>query len=191
MRAMRRLLACMLLFALAWGGGLWWFVQDIPRQASTETEKTDALVVLTGGRGRIEYGVSQYRLGLAERLFISGVEKGNALKGLLAGTEAELGFGARNTIGNAMEVGGWMRANNLHSLRLVTTHYHMPRALLEFRYALPDMTIVPSPFTPTSPNIDAWWRFGSPDSKIVVSEYHKYLLALARHTLIDAVETNS
>jgi len=97
---------------------------------------------------------------------------------LIAGpedTEIVLGHVANSTIGNAEETGDWMRAEGLHSLRLVTANYHMPRSLLEFRHAMPDIAIVPNPVFPAdSPDS---WRDWPEVARAVALEYEKYLLA--------------
>ena len=62
-------------------------------------------------------------------------------------------------------------------MRLVTSAYHMPRSLLEFRRIMPEMIIVPHPVFPEDYNPRHWWRWpGSPG--LVISEYSKYLVAV-------------
>lgn len=180
-----RMLACVLALGLLWAGGFGWFLLQIPRAPTQDTEITDAIVALTGGPGRIDYGLRLLAEGRAKRLFVSGVE-GNLTPARLARqaqlavpspeSVIHLGFDARNTIGNAMEAARWMRREQLSSLRLVTASYHMPRALSEFRYALPEAKIVPDPVVTDAP------------PALLLSEYHKLLLGWMRHALIDAAE---
>ncbi len=49
------------------------------------------------------------------------------------------------------------RGGLFHSLRLVTANYHMPRSLLEFARAMPDIEIVPHPVFPEISRGPHWW----------------------------------
>ena len=53
----------------------------------------------------------------------------------------DLGFTAANTLGNARETAEWARAKGYSALILVTADYHMPRARLELRAAMPEADI--------------------------------------------------
>lgn len=116
---------------------------------------TDGIAVLTGGAERVATGLRLLREGRGERMLISGVHPG-ALLDELDGGEAlgplaqrvQLGRTATTTRGNAREVAAWSAAQRLHSVRVVTAGYHMPRALLELRRAAPGLTLLPWPVTP-------------------------------------------
>ena len=180
-------LATILLAAL-FIGGLQWFIELIPRAVADPDSATDAIVVLTGGSRRVESGLELLAAGKAQQLFVSGVHPGVELGELLraAGQTPErvacciaLGHDAESTLGNARETASFMRAHDLHSLRLVTASYHMPRSLLEFTRAMPGITIVPNPVFPEIVRGERWWT--SPASvALVAGEYVKYLVALAR-----------
>lgn len=60
------------LFLIVWLLGLVWFVVSLP-QPSGRT-RTDGVVVVTGGAGRIERGISVLQDGLAKRMLVSGVD---------------------------------------------------------------------------------------------------------------------
>ncbi len=93
-----------------------------------------------------------------------------------------LGYEADNTRGNAIETAAWMKQQGYGSLRLVTATYHMPRSLLELRRVMPGIEIVPHPvFTETFKREDWWLWPGS--STLLITEYTKYLVALARGPL--------
>ena len=178
----------LLLLAGAWLAGLVIFAEAIPDRADDDGRATDAIVVLTGGSGRIEVGLEQLAQGRAKKLFVSGVPRGVLLAELpgLANATPEriaccvvLGHEADNTIGNARETAAWMLAEGFHSLRLVTSNYHMPRSLLEFRRAMPGIEIVPHPVIPERVRQNDWWRWPG-TTMLIVTEYSKYLLALAR-----------
>lgn len=171
--------------AIAWCGGLAWFVTLVPRNAIADPSATDAIVVLTGGSQRVENGLTLLAQGKAKKLFVSGVYRSTDVKALLHAAKEpaqwltcciELGHEADNTRGNAAETAAWMKAENFHSLRLVTASYHMPRSLLEFSRAMPDIQIVPNPVFPNG-KYRVWWQ--SPHAvMLLLGEYMKYLFAL-------------
>ena len=171
---------------LLWAAGLYRFAQMIPTPAPEDADKTDAIVVLTGGAGRVGAGLSLLERGLGDKLFVSGVYRGVDVQALLkiaqrAPGDLEcciaLGYAADNTRGNAAETADWLRRENIGSVRIVTAAYHMPRSLLEFQRALPaDIKIVPHPVFPDGFPTDAWWRdLGA--VRLAISEYHKYIVA--------------
>ncbi len=173
--------------AVAWIAGLVSYAAQVPQEVSDTTTATDAIVVLTGGSGRIETGLELLSQGLAERLFISGVgpsvsadtlvdaetpERETLLEKITVGAEAE------DTPGNAIETAKWVRAQNVTSIRLVTAAYHMPRGLRELRRAMPDATVIPHPVFPEQVKSD-WWRYPG-TTGLLSQEYTKYLLATVR-----------
>jgi uncharacterized SAM-binding protein YcdF (DUF218 family) len=173
--------------ALAWLGGLIWFIGQVPRQGETAIDPatTDAIIVLTGGSQRVENGLELLAEGKAKKLFVSGVYRRTDVKALLRASSQqprsltcciELGHTADNTHGNAVETAAWMRAEHFHSLRLVTASYHMPRSLLEFSRAMPDIRIVPNPVFPRAPHGGWWLRPRA--AVLILGEYVKYLFAL-------------
>lgn len=190
----RFMLSCAL-FGMIWLAGLLWFVHKIPERPSSNLAVTDAIVVLTGGKGRIGYGLSLLAEHKAHRLFISGVGEQATPADVVRSTIQRsnlplfldkvivLGYSATSTIENAMETAQWMRKENLRSLRLVTANYHMPRSLLEFRAAMPGITIIPDPVIPEGFNRNEWWQ-EEQSTRLALSEYNKYLLAKVRHWLI-------
>jgi uncharacterized SAM-binding protein YcdF (DUF218 family) len=189
-RRFARLAGAFLLLLLIWLGGLLYFTTLIPDSVADPTSPTDGIVVLTGGSERLREGLQLLADGKAKRLLISGVYREASLDdllrdapvGLSQGTRAcciTVGYRAGNTLGNATEAAEWAAANGIHSLRLVTADYHMPRSLLEFSHALPDALIVPHPVFPEQVKSKEWWLWPGTAS-LVVSEYHKYLAARMR-----------
>ena len=171
-----------------WCIGLYVFASYIPAPAAApERQRTDAIVVLTGGSGRVSEGIALLEKGVAEKLFVSGVYHGVDVAALLKlarqmpgeiESRITLGYTADNTAGNARETAEWMKAQRFRSLRLVTASYHMPRSLLEFRRVLPSAEIVIHPVHPAQFKLDGWWRWPG-TARLIVMEYNKYLLALA------------
>lgn len=175
----------------AWVWGLILFVDRIPNSVEDEGRHTDAIIVLTGGTLRLEKGFELLSAKMAEKLLVSGVARGVQMEEVLeaAGLKladldccVTLGYMAEDTGSNAIESAVWIRTNKVTSIRLVTSGYHMPRSLLEFRATVPGVEIVPHPVFPEHVMVNEWWaRPGT--ASLVIAEYNKYLLAATRHWL--------
>lgn len=190
----RRLLCGLGLLLALWLAGFLWFAARLPEAVSAPDRRTDAIVVLTGGSGRLDQGLRLLQDRHAARLFVSGVYPGVDVDELLGtASEAspalscciEIGYEAHTTRGNAAETARWIAARDIDSLRLVTAAYHMPRSLLEFRYRMPEVTIVPHPVFPEHVKQKAWWRWPG-SAHLLIEEYTKYLITRLRLLLADA-----
>lgn len=146
--------------------------------------KSDGIVVLTGGSGRVRAGLELLRSGQGRELLISGVHRGTDLHDLMTNagmTGAKLpccitlGFQAVDTASNARETAAWVKNRRVTRLRLVTANYHMPRAFLEMKTALPNVTIIAHPIRPMQFD---WTNITG--IKLIFEEYHKTLLIGAR-----------
>jgi len=187
---MKRIILLLLVLIAVWLGGLVRFAGEIPDAVSDPDSQTDAIVVLTGGSQRIETGLELLAADKAKMLFISGVHTGIEVPELLRTLGADeslaakivLGHEAADTRGNALETAGWMRAQGFHSMRLVTSAYHMPRSLLEFSRAMPDISIIPNPVFADNVKQGEWWAWPGTAS-LIVDEYVKYLVVLLRLNL--------
>jgi uncharacterized SAM-binding protein YcdF (DUF218 family) len=181
-------LSTIAVLAVFWVGGLVWYAAMIPAAVDDADTYTDAIVVLTGGKGRLVAALDLLERERADRLFVSGVYRGVDVKTLLrvfkrmpSELESHIGLGdAINTAANATESAVWIRDRDIASIRLVTASYHMPRSLLEFRHALPDITIVPHPIFSENVKQDRWWAWPG-TAMLIAREYSKYLLARVRH----------
>ena len=89
-----------------------------------------------------------------------------------------VGYRADNTAGNARETAEWVEKQGLKSIRLVTASYHMPRSLLEFHRAMPDVRIVPHPVFPPRFKGSRWWLWPG-TAALLSSEFGKYVIARA------------
>ena len=163
-----------MLLLLAWALGFAWFALALPGPAGEE--RTDAVVVLTGGTGRVMRGVEVLRDGYAERLFVSGVDKEvkphefaveYKVRSALMACCVTLGFEAVDTRGNGAETAAWVQAQRIGSIRLVTNDWHMRRAVLELRRRLPERVGIVEDAVATQPS----WR-------TLFTEYHKLLARL-------------
>jgi uncharacterized SAM-binding protein YcdF (DUF218 family) len=190
-RSLRRLGSLAFVVFMLWLGAFGWFVAASLLVPTDPAALTDAIVVLTGGRLRVETGVQLLVAGRAKKLFISGVNQRVDRDELLhalgpAAAHAAccivLGHEADNTLGNARETAGWMQQEGYRSLRLVTNWYHIERGLLEFRRAMPAVAIVANPVFAAHLDPERWWSWhGAP--LVILREYHKYLAAWMRPVL--------
>lgn len=185
---MRRFLFAVLFVAAAWGVGLLLFIAELPKPSGAPPQPADGVVVFTGGEDRITSAMVLLNEGRGKRLLISGVNprvSRPVVAEMWPGDPAtfeccvDLGLEAQSTQGNATELGAWTRLHGFKSLILVTSEFHMPRALVETRDRLPDVAITPYPVASGHlgpdgrPNTMAAWRR-------IGSEYTKYLAACAK-----------
>jgi uncharacterized SAM-binding protein YcdF (DUF218 family) len=148
---------------------------------SQRNVKTDVIVVLAGGRGRIEEGVRLYREHQARNLFIIGVGPGVRKSDLFTEQTDKEGEGvfmekvSRNTLENAIYARDMILNKEISSIKLITSRYHMKRAILIFRNILPkDIAIYPHPVD--SRNLkEEWWSHGG-SFRLLFSEFYKYYL---------------
>ncbi|WP_149540530.1 YdcF family protein [Siccirubricoccus phaeus] len=184
----RRLLALLAtLPPLAFLAGFAWYLRLSAAPPQAPEQQTAGIAVLTGGAERVATGLRLLQEGRAAKLVISGAHPHATLADLArsAGLEpaalagrVTLGSGATSTRGNAAEIADWARAEGIGSLRVVTAGYHMPRALLELRRALPGVALVPHPVVPASlrdREAGGRWRTWS----LLAGEYLKLLAAWA------------
>jgi len=182
---------CLVTLALivAWGVGFLAFVAAIPEANEDTTGETDAIVVLTGGSGRLEEGITLLSEKRAKKLFVSGVYQGVDVRQLLEISRKApeeltccivLGYAAYSTLGNATETAEWLADERFKSIRLVTANYHMPRSLIEFRHVMPNVRIVPHAVFPEQFKRDEWWQWPG-TAQLILIEYLKYLAATVRH----------
>lgn len=181
-----KLLSTVLVFAGIWLGGAVAFSEQIPAVSPPQAElaKVDAIIVLTGGKNRLETGVQLLQAGIAEKMLVTGVGKDVADIELLErmhlkidlANKISLGREAVDTFGNVEETKKWLVKNNVRSFVLVTANYHMPRALWLFERSLPEIAIVPYAFNPPDFKRKHWF-FDRNSRKIIFSEYNKFLLS--------------
>ncbi len=165
-----------LLTFIIWTFGFGLYYLRLPTLAGQDDgSKADGIVVLTGGAGRIDYGMKILKSGRAKRMLISGVNpvvRPEALQ-KLTGVEKslfdcciDLDHKAGNTQGNAFEATVWAKKHEMKSIILVTSDYHMPRSLILFRRSNSDLTILPAPA-----KTDA-------SATYFIREYNKYIVTL-------------
>lgn len=187
---MRRVLAAIVVLALIWVVGLVAFAQRIERLTpATEPPVADAVVALTGASDlRLEAAVRLLERGKGRRLLLSGVNKDASRADVQAVTGAvkpiydccvDLGYTAADTVGNAGEIAEWAAGKGYDDLIVVTSDYHMPRAMLLIRSAMPHAKLTPYPVVTGLVDARHWWR-RSGDARRLAIEYCKYLAILTR-----------
>jgi uncharacterized SAM-binding protein YcdF (DUF218 family) len=195
--AVQFLLAAPLAAFAALAGGFLWFAFSIAREEKPLDRSADGIVVLTGGASRIADAVELLASGRGRRLLISGVGPTTTTAELMHlapdyrqrwfGCCIDPGYSAANTVGNAMETQRWVRERGFRSLVVVTSGYHMPRALLEISHRLPDVTLIPFPVVSGQSRAEPWWRHPG-TAKLLAVEYLKYLAATVRIRLEPAID---
>jgi uncharacterized SAM-binding protein YcdF (DUF218 family) len=172
--------------ALVVGFGL--FVWHLPSHQIVLDRDADGIVVLTGGTSRVSDALELLATRRGKRLLITGVNTGTTTtdiarenpdyKNLLTCC-VDLDYSALNTLGNATQARLWAANHGFRSLIVVTSAYHMPRALAELKHQLPHATLIPFPVLSDRLRIEPWWS-NSDTTKLVLSEYLKFLFANVR-----------
>ena len=148
-------------------------------------EKTEAIVSLAGGPGRLGRGLELLESGKADVLLLSGTGKGARLEEIFPGRDLSMLGDAQvillesrstSTYENAIEAWAVLAARGeVGEIVLLTSNYHMLRAEYVFRKVFPpDVTIRVHPVPAENVAPGKWWRDGRA-RRIVLNEYGKYL----------------
>ena len=164
------------------------FVNSLARSEAVLEGRADAIVVLTGAAFRINDALALLAAGRGQRLLISGVNPSTRtveISRLVPEHRhwfdccVDLDYSALNTLGNAIESGRWARQKQFRSLNVVTSNYHMPRALAELAHQVPDVKLLPFPVISERVRVEDWWSNPS-SARLLFFEYLKYIVALVR-----------
>jgi len=176
--------------ALVIVSGFWWFISAVPTHEVKLDSHADGIVVLTGGSSRVADAIELLSEGRGKRLLITGVHRATTSAeiarlapayGRLIACCVDLDHSAVNTVGNALETKRWATNRHIQSLIVVTSNYHMPRAMAELARQLPNVSLVPFPVVTEKMRTDRWWS--PPTARLLVSEYLKYIVAQLRMRL--------
>jgi uncharacterized SAM-binding protein YcdF (DUF218 family) len=175
--------ACLALLLVT--GGFFYFLWQVGNVAAIQqVEEADGIVVLTGGRARVETAIELLEEGKARRLLISGVHRDSSSASIRRAINGkretfnccvDIDKAALDTVGNAEQAAGWARQNHFNSLIIVTSDYHMPRSLIEMGRQLPGTHIIPhnvrsDPASLADPAL----------LRVLLPEYLKYVAARLR-----------
>ena len=172
---------------LLMGLGFLWFVRQVPAEEVMLNRDADGIVALTGGASRIADAIELLASGRGKRLLISGAYRATNSKEI-SRLNPEFERWVRccvdfdrslNTLGNAIETKRWAEHRGFRSLIVVTSNYHMPRALAEIAHQLPDVALVPFPVVTDRQRAERWWASGA-SARRMVTEYVKYVFAKLR-----------
>ena len=139
-----------------------------------DSPKTDAIVVLTGGEGRIERGIDVLAKGAGKRMLVAGADPSVTKYDLvirlhghrkLVDCCVDLGSESVDTRSNAEEARRWLLKRRYTSARLITSDWHMRRAAFEFDRQLGGKVAI----VPDAAKSD-------PGFMTLFTEYNKYLL---------------
>jgi uncharacterized SAM-binding protein YcdF (DUF218 family) len=171
--------------------GFFWFAWTIPNEEVTLDRNADGIVVLTGAASRIPDAIELLAVERGKRLLITGVHRATSAREIVRLTPlyaryfaccVDLDRSALNTFGNALETKRWARQHNFNSLIVVTSNWHIPRAMVEIEHQLPDVTLIAYPVLSEKVKTEPWWS-NVDTARLLFAEYLKYLFALTRMNL--------
>lgn len=167
---------------LMWGGGFVLFVIDTLTYYPP-TPTAQGIVVLTGGAKRIDTAIHLLQANHAKYLLISGVQPTTTLQDIervlpVTLTQSNrdhitLGHNATSTMGNAVETAAWVHYHHLDSLIVVTSSYHIRRAIVEIQSLLDNVDIYP--YVSRSDRQETLSHLHS--IRLLFLEYNKFLAA--------------
>ena len=183
----RSVIAICAIAVLSLVAGFGWFLWSLPADEIMLQRDADGIVVLTGGASRISDAIELLAAGRGKRLLISGVNRATT-SGEISRLNPEYGRmvsccvdfdRSLNTLGNAIETKHWAESRGFRSLIVVTSSYHMPRAIAEIAHQLPDVALLPFPVIAEKLHAEPWWTHGA-TMRLMLSEYLKYVVARIR-----------
>ena len=190
---LRGVIAVPLAFAAAIVFGFIGFLSQLRNTETSPERHADGIVVLTGGASRVADAMELLAAGYGKRLLISGVHPASTAGDISRSVQesqalfrccVDLDRSAVSTRGNAAETRRWTHERGFKSLIVVTSNYHMPRAIVEMSHAMPEIALIPYPVVGERWRDEPWWESGA-TFRLVLSEYVKYIAAGVRVRLAD------
>uniref|UniRef100_Q07H35 DUF218 domain-containing protein n=1 Tax=Rhodopseudomonas palustris (strain BisA53) TaxID=316055 RepID=Q07H35_RHOP5 len=182
------IVAAMALGLVGLGLGFVGFLAQLRGAEVRPGRNADGIVVLTGGSSRVSDAIELLSSGYGKRLLISGVHRTNGVHDISRTVPdshrwldccIDLDRSAINTRSNAAEARRWAHERGFRSLIVVTSNYHMPRAIVEMSHAMPDVELIPFAVVGDKWRDEPWWSSGT-TFRLLLSEYAKYLAAETR-----------
>src|ERR1700729_1985749 len=168
---------------VALAAGFVGFLSQLHGTEARPSRTADGIVVLTGGSSRVSDAMELLADGYGQRLLISGVHPASGASDIsrslpdnqsLLSCCVDLDRSAVNTRSNAAETRRWAHERGFKSLIVVTSNYHMPRAIVELSHAMPDITLIPYAVVGDKWREEPWWSNGA-TVRLLLSEYVKYV----------------
>ena len=179
---------------------LFFFKEKVLSFQKYNNTKSSNIVILTGGTNRIKDGlniINQFDKSKRTKfkILVSGTGKGFSKNSLIKQIGPNfnpkliecciyLDSVSKNTFTNAIETSKWANRNDLKEFILITSNYHMPRAILEFKNVMPNHKIYTFPITPRKHNIKEWMRSYETFS-LIFKEFCKYIVSNLRIKLLN------
>src|SRR5919201_7130608 len=170
------------------GVGFVGFLSQLRGVEIKPARKADGIVVLTGGSSRVSDAMELLAAGYGKRLLISGVHPTSTASDISRTLPENQSFmrccvdldrTAVSTRSNAAEARRWAQERGFKSLIVVTSNYHMPRAIVELSHAMPDIALIPFAVVGDKWRDEPWWT-SSGTLRLLLSEYVKYVAAVVR-----------
>jgi uncharacterized SAM-binding protein YcdF (DUF218 family) len=168
--------------------GFVFFSLSIPDEEVQLSREADGIVVLTGAAARIPDAIELLAAQRGKRLLITGVHRDTSKREIARLTPLyskfftcciDLDRSALNTFGNALETKRWTHEHNFTTLIVVTSNWHMPRAMAELAHQLPEVTLIAYPVISEKVKTEPWWQYAD-TARLLFAEYLKYLFAHVR-----------
>src|SRR5271156_2881444 len=188
------ILSLLAMASVAAAAGFVGFLSQLRGTEAKPSRTADGIVVLTGGSSRVSDAMELLANGYGHRLLISGVHPASGTTDISRSLPAnqsllsccvDLDRSAVNTRSNAAETRRWAHERGFKSLIVVTSNYHMPRAIAEMSHAMPDIALIPFAVVGDKWRDEPWWTSGA-TLRLLLSEYVKYVAVEMRVRLADA-----
>ena len=179
---------------------LFFFKEKVLSFQKYNNTKSSNIVILTGGTNRIKDGLNiinhfDKSKRTKFKILVSGTGKGFSKNSLIKQIGPNfnpkliecciyLDSVSKNTFTNAIETSKWANRNDLKEFILITSNYHMPRAILEFKNVMPNHKIYTFPITPRKHNIKEWMSSYETFS-LIFKEFCKYIVSNLRIKLLN------
>ena len=171
------------------------FKENILSLTKYNNKESLNIVILTGGTNRIKDGlkiIEDFKKSkkINYKILVSGTGMGftkSSLKKKLGPNFnpkliqccVDLDSVSKNTFTNASETFKWAKKNDIKEFILITSNYHMPRAILEFKNVMPKLKIYTYAIIPKKHNIENWLN-SYETFNLIFTEYCKYIFASLR-----------